>query len=317
MSNTVEVPRIKDGRALLRYEEPVTYDLMLEYIKIFEARYGCMRVSELGRTVLGRPIPMITLGKGKKGVLYVGAHHGMEWITTAILLKFVNEYCELFYSNGKIGHTSINYLSSVRTLYIVPMLNPDGVEYSVRGLSEDNPIRDRVISMNGGSEDLSKWQANARGVDLNHNYDAGFYEYLKTEEGAAFIGGAPTKCAGESPESEPETSSLANFVRANPNIKMTLSLHSQGEEIYSGEGYGSADISRRVGDVLSMLSGYRHTRPRGSAVYGGFTDWVTGELGIPAYTVECGKGTNPLPIESLFEVYYKLRRMLFEAPMTI
>ena len=35
-------------------------------------------VGTLTRSILGRDIPMITLGKGKKTVLYVGAHHGME-----------------------------------------------------------------------------------------------------------------------------------------------------------------------------------------------------------------------------------------------
>ncbi len=317
MSNTVEISRIMSGRSLLRYEEPVSYDLMTEYIKIFESRYSCLRVSELGRTVLDRPIPMITLGKGKKSVLYVGAHHGMEWITTAILLKFINEYCELFYSNGKIGHTSVSYLNSVRTLCIVPMLNPDGVEYSVNGLSPDNPIRDRVIAMNGGSEDLSAWQANARGVDLNHNYDAGFYEYINTDEGKSNAGGSPSKCCGESPESEPESSALANFVRANAGIKLCLSLHSQGEEIYSGDNFGVPKESRRIADILSMLSGYRLSRTKGSAAFGGFTDWAVNELRLPSFTLECGKGTNPLPIDTLFETYYKIRRLLFEAPMVI
>ena len=42
-------------------------------------------VSVLTRSILGREIPLITLGKGKHAVLYVGAHHGMEWITSALL----------------------------------------------------------------------------------------------------------------------------------------------------------------------------------------------------------------------------------------
>ena len=316
MSKTVDVPRVRSDRALLRYEEAVTYELMMEYIKIFQSRYDCLRVSELGRSVLDRPIPMIILGHGKKNVLYVGAHHGSEWITTAILLKFVNEYCELYLSNGKIGHTSVSYLNSVRTLCIVPMLNPDGVNYSVCGPDENNPIRQRVIAMNGG-ENFAHWQANARGVDLNHNYEAGFYDYLKTREGMENAGGSPSKCAGERPESEPETAALANFVRANSNLKLCLSLHSQGEEIYSGEAFGQTKEGRRIGDVLAMLSGYRRARAQGSAAYGGFTDWAVSELSLPSFTLECGKGENPLPIDSLFEVYYKLRRLLFEAPMIV
>lgn len=308
---------IDTSGAIIPYDEPVTYSRMLEYINIFSERYNSFHVTYLGQSILGKKIPMITLGKGKKTVLYVGAHHGMEWITTALLLKFANEYCELLESNGHIGHTSVSYLNSTRSICIVPMLNPDGVEYQLEGVKADNPLRGRLIKMNGGSDDFSMWQANARGVDLNHNYDAGFFEYYKKDSTQKLSDGAPTKWCGNVPESEPESGLLANFVRFNRDIGLSLAFHSQGEEIYYGDCFDPPSENLRAGKILARMSGYKLCKTEGTATSGGFTDWVVKELRKPAFTVECGKGENPLPIESLFEIYFKLRRMLFEAPMII
>ncbi len=303
------------SHAILPYRHPMSYSLMTEYIDVLSQRYRTFRVSYLGESMLGKKIPLITLGKGKRSALYIGAHHGMEWITTALLLKFANEYCEMLNSNGYIGRTSVSYLNSARTVYIVPMLNPDGVEYQINGVAEDNPIRERLIKMNGGSEDFSEWQANARGVDLNHNYDANFENYALSSDNMQRNNGAPTKWCGEFPESEPESGMLANFLRFNDDIGICIALHSQGEEIYYGDKFDPPYENLRAGNVLASLTGYRLCKTEGSASSGGFTDWVVGRMRKLAFTVECGKGKNPLPIDSLFEIYCKTRRMFFEAPL--
>lgn len=308
---------LKKEFAIVPYNEPMSYETMLEYINLFADRYRSFHVTYLGHSLLGKSIPLITLGKGKKTVLYIGAHHGMEWITTALLLKFANEYCELLEANGHIGHTSVSYLNSSRTICIIPMLNPDGVNYQIKGIEKDNPLSERLIKMNGNSLDFSSWQANGRGVDLNHNYDAGFKEYKNSAEAQKRSGGAPTKWCGEEPESEPESGLIANFARFNEDIKLFISFHSQGEEIYYGDRFDPAPENFRAGQILSRLSGYKLCRTDGSAAFGGFTDWVVRELKKLSFTVECGKGKNPLPIDNLFGIYCKLRRMLFEAPMII
>ncbi len=308
---------IDTKNATLPYDAPMTHRRMLEYINIFAERYKCFHVTFLGNSLMNKSIPIITLGKGKKRILYIGAHHGMEWITTALLLKFANEYCELFEANGHIGHTSVSYLNSTRSIMIIPMLNPDGVDYQINGVEKNNPLRDRLLKMNRENEDFSRWQANGRGVDLNHNYDAGFYEYLRCEEAQRISDGAPTKWCGFSPESEPESGLLANFCRFNDDIGLFISFHSQGEEIYYGDKFDPPAESFRIGKMLERMSGYKLMKTEGSAASGGFTDWAVKELKKSAYTVECGRGENPLPISSLFEIYFKLRRMLFEAPMVI
>lgn len=50
----------------------------------------------IGTSICGRDIPMVRLGDGKHKVLYVGTHHGCEWLTGALLLRFIDAYGTAF-----------------------------------------------------------------------------------------------------------------------------------------------------------------------------------------------------------------------------
>ncbi len=304
-------------RRILNFVKNIDHADMMEAVEILSERYGELAVTSLGKSILGREIPMLQIGNGRKKVLYVGAHHGMEGMTAALLLRFVNEYLELCRAGSVVDKVPIRVLNEARSIYVVPMLNPDGVEYALNGVSDDNPMRERVFSMNGGSQDFSHWQANARGVDLNHNYNAGFEEYKKLESELGILGGAPTRYSGEYPESEPEVGYLCNFIRFTGDFKLALTLHTQGEEIYYTSGDRCAPNSEKIGKYLAGLCEYRLSKPEGPAAYGGFTDWFIREFDAPSFTVECGKGENPLPFSDFPMTYLRVRKMLFMAPMLI
>lgn len=303
-------------RTVLDYTKPLTYSRMMEYIDLFSERYPQMSVGYIGESILGKKIPVITLGdsQAKKGVMYVGAHHGMEWITTAVLLRFVNEFFEYLKADRHMYGVNMSYLARTRSIAVVPMLNPDGVDLQIGGIPENCPMSERLVRMNGGT-DFSHWQANIRGVDLNHNYAAGFEEYKILEREAEIIGGAPGKYSGEYPESEPETGALCNYLRFSENINLMITLHTQGEEIFCGD--GSAPGCAKLGRIISRMSGYKLSVPEGSALYGGLTDWYVRELKKPGFTLECGKGENPLPLSDYFKIYAGLRELFFSAPMMI
>lgn len=280
-------------------------------------RYPFLRSEFLGCSILDRSIPLLTIGNGRRGVLYVGTHHGMEWITAALLMRWVADICGCMETNARSAcHPLCNWLD-ICTVYILPMLNPDGTEYQIHGLSEDHPMRDRVLAMNGGSEDFSHWQANARGVDLNHNYDAGFADYKRLERDAGILSGAPTRYSGEEAESEPEVRLLCNFIRFHTNLCAVLTLHTQGEEIYYSSGETLLPRAAQIAARLSALCGYRLAKPEGAAAYGGLTDWCIQALGVPSFTVECGKGVNPLPLSDLPHIYSDLRHALFAFPRLV
>lgn len=309
----------KEGtEELFRFQKPMDHKSMLRCLDALSGEYGFLSVYPMGTSLGGRMIPMVRLGdeKAARTVLYVGAHHGMEWMTTVLLLRFIREYCEAYRSGRRLYSINPHYLFSSRLICIVPMLNPDGVELQIHG-ADGFPNRDALIAMNRGSEDFSAWQANGRGVDLNHNYDAGFADYKLLEREAGITGGAPTRYSGEYPESEPESGALANYLRFDGGVKMILTLHTQGEEIYYTSGGVCPPRSKAIVRLLTQMSGYAAAQPQGMAAYGGLTDWAIRSLSIPSFTVECGRGSNPLPLNANFGIYMALREMLFTAPFLI
>ncbi len=295
---------------------PVTHSVMMEKLEELSNNYSFMSVGNIGKSIYNRSIPVIRLGEGNKKIIYIGAHHGSEWITSGVLLRFINEYCEAYRRGGWVNKTRVDELYKNFEISVVPMLNPDGVEMSIKGVDKDNVMYQRLVSMNNGCEDFTHWQANGRGVDLNHNYNSGFAEYKEYEKENGIDQGAPTKYSGEYPESEPETGYLCSYVRFN-DFSGAITLHSQGEEIYYTSGGVCNQDFEKIAKYFSQVSDYKLNKPSGSGSYGGFTDWFIKELSRPSFTVECGKGENPLPLTDLPLIYIRLRRVLFEAPAII
>ena len=98
---------------------------------------------------------------------------------------------------------------------------------------------------------------------------------------------------------------------------MILTLHTQGEEIYYTSGGYAPPGAKQIAAQLGRLSGYTVSEPEGLASYGGLTDWFIKEFDRPSFTIECGKGENPLPESRYFNIYAGLREMLFCAPLLI
>ena len=289
------------------------YEAMMERVHHLTDTYSFVTLSYIGTSILDRAIPILHIGNGSRRVLYVGAHHGMEWITSLILTQFCDELCGGIESKRRVCGIYPCDLLEGYTLSILPMLNPDGVEYQIHGVDENNPLRERLLEMNGGSADFSSWQANARGVDLNHNYDAGFEEYKKLEREQGIKKGAPTRYSGECAESEPEVAALCNLIRFSMPWRGVMTLHTQGEEIFAPtcKGIRNNTVTARR---LSELTGYRLCRAEGLAAYGGLADWCAEKLSIPAFTMECGRGKNPLPVTQVSSIYATMRASLFLFP---
>ena len=155
------------------------YNRMREELDRLCKKYSIFSYDFIGESTLKRPIPIITLGdkNAEKSVLYVSTHHATENVCTSVMISFIKEYLDAYESYRQLFSINLRFLFKMRKIYIIPMLNPDGVEYRLNGINDDNPIKKRIIAYNEGSEDFSLWNANARGIDLNHNYNAGFEKY--------------------------------------------------------------------------------------------------------------------------------------------
>ena len=285
-----------------------------EYVKDFNEKFSRSGIGEsqiIARSILGKEIWCYKIGCGKRAILAVGAHHALEYITSAALYEFISDIAKEVARGGTSFGVDLRFLLQKFTFWIIPCLNPDGVCLHLFG-TQENPLSARQIKMNADSESFSDWQANARGVDLNHNYEYGFYEY-KHYEKIHGIEAGKTKYSGEYPESEPETSALSNLARLIfPSA--VISFHTQGAEVFS------APETNKVGRISKRLAhalGYRFSKPEGSALYGGFCDYTGYVLGIPSFTVELGKGKNPLPMKQLSNVAEAIKKALILLPTYI
>ncbi len=304
---------MSDARDLTVPDQPTDYTALRDYIWDLAKRRAGFSFTFLGGTLLGKGIPVIAIGNedAKDAFLYVGAHHASEHITTSALLLFADDFLASAGREETEYGVPVKDISSRSLIYVVPALNCDGIDIAINGAGEECLLKERLAAMNGGT-DFTRWQANARGVDLNHNYDAGFKEYKESERRNGKDFGSPSRYSGEYPESEPEVGALCNFIRFNRRIKGILTLHTQGEEIYRGYGEGS---SERIAKEVARVTGYSIGEPEGGAAFGGLTDWATSVVGIPSFTIECGRGENPLPSSDLVKIYSDIRELLFTFPL--
>ncbi|MGI6150524.1 MAG: M14 family metallopeptidase [Christensenellales bacterium] len=315
----VDPDRIFVGQQLIIPDEIPVVDTNIDYtyavlerdIQGLKARFPFLQVGVAGRSVLGKNLYYLRLGEGPNEVFYNAAHHALEWITTPVLMKFIEDFAHAF-SRGQTLGSNFSPVEIYRqsSLYFIPMVNPDGVDLVLDGLSPDNPYYDRLIAWNGGSSDFSTvWQANIRGVDLNHNYNAAWEESKRAEAELGITGPGPTRYSGPAPESEPETRAVADFTR-NRNFRLVMAYHSQGEVIFWDFMGLAPPEGRAIGEQFARVSGYTLSSPEGIASYAGYKDWFIQDWRRPGYTIEVGRGRNPLPISQFDSIYAKNLDML-------
>lgn len=280
------------------------YEMCCRDIEALEKDFPEYEVGVIGKSVMKKPIHYIKAGRGEKKLFVNGAHHGLEYLTSAFLMKFLREYAMAVRGEKSLFGYDASRLSEAVTIFAVPMVNPDGVDIAVNGLDVTNPYHQRLISMVGIHSFNKVWQANARGVDINHNYNAG-WRVVKTVPGA-------TRYAGPYSDSEPETKAVVEFVRKT-DFDMLIAFHSQGGEIYYDFDGMQAEKSRETAEKMASESGYAVSHPEGAASFGGCKDWFIKEFGRSGFTVEIGHGKNPLPCSVLPEIYEENARLLLAA----
>lgn len=269
--------------------------------------YQFVKSETIGYSHCQREINAFTVGNTDETVLYIGGVHGMEYITSRLLMRHFIRICENYKNCTKLNGYQVRSFLNNRGLTVIPCLNPDGAAISRIGANSAGELAEFVTRASCG--DTEHWQANAVGVDINHNFNADWQNVRKRERDAGIHSPGPTKFGGDYPESEPETKAAASFCRTH-NIRHAIAFHSQGEEIYYTFGSNTPSRSQILANLMNTLSNYRLSEPEGTAVGGGFKDWFIEELRKPAFTVEVGIGTNPLPDGDLDSIYERLEEML-------
>ena len=289
---------------IVQTDIPMTSRRCIDTILEITRTYPFCRSEELTTTAFGRPIRTLVIGSGPRKVIYSAAHHANEWITTPVLLKFAEDLAEAIQNGGSIFDTDARELAEKATIYMVPMVDPDGVDLvtgaiepgtlqyeSARALSDRYP----AIPFPDG------WKANLLGVDLNLNYPAGWLQAREIKFTQGYTRPGPRDYVGRAPLNQREPRALAGYTRfIDPDL--VLAYHTQGDVIYwqFGEEVPGA---RELGERFAEISGYTLSDTPYESSFAGYKDWFIQEFRRPGYTIEVGLGDNPLPLSQFDRIY--------------
>lgn len=254
-----------------------------------------IQIESIGQSVLGKSLQAIRIGRGPKKVHINASFHANEWITSGILMKSINEYLlSLIHQQPIRGIQTLPLYHQVE-LTVVPMVNPDGVDLVIHGPPAAH--REKLLALNGGNDDFTEWKANIRGIDLNNQFPAN-WEIEK--ERKLPKSPAPRDYPGDAPLTEPEGIAMARLAE-NQSFDRVVAYHTQGAEFYWGyEGLEPFESSA-IATEFSRVSGYKAIRYIDS--HAGYKDWFIQEYQRPGFTIELGKGVNPLPLSQFDDIY--------------
>ncbi|MBQ4428868.1 MAG: peptidoglycan-binding protein [Clostridia bacterium] len=285
----------------MRYTPKLT-DIILDGL---EARYPFLRSEVYGSSVLGSPLRAVGVGTGEKEILINAAHHANEWITTPLVLKFIENFLIAFVKGETILGRSAKALFERVKVVIAPLVNPDGVALVNGAMSKESAAyieAKRIASRYPSVRFPEGWKANIAGIDLNLNYPADWEEAKRIKFAQGWRAPAPRDFVGTEPLCAPESRALYEFTLAH-DIALTLSFHTQGGEIYWRFKDMEPPKAREIGEEMAAVSGYALASVPTESSNAGYRDWFILEFNRPGYTVEAGYGVNPLPLSQLDELY--------------
>ncbi len=287
-----------------------SYKDLVANIEELKKHYPFIHLEVIGHSVMGKNIVAIRLGVGAKELFYSGDWHANEYLTAPLLMTFVEDFAKAYANHNTLRGIDVQKIYQNTSIWIVPMVNPDGIELVQEGINPDHPFYETVLKINEGFQHFDGWSANINGVDLNHQWPADWEE----EAAVSPQKPSPRKYGGERPLSEPETQAIYSFTKRH-NFRMVLAFHSQGEVIYWGyKGFETKD-SEHIVNQFSTITGYIPERVADSSA--GYKDWFVQEYVRPGFTVEVGYGTNPLPFSQFKQIYSTNLELLLKAPLFI
>ena len=248
---------------------------------------------------------VLTIGTGKRHVLFTAAHHANEWITALVLLKYAEDLSDAIQKEGILFGQRAKEMAEAVTIHPIPLVNPDGVDLVTGAIRRENPqyaLAERLAGNYPAIPFPNGWKANLTGTDLNLNYPAGWLQAREIKFMQGFTRPGPRDYVGRAPLDQEETKALAALTeKLNPDL--VLAYHSQGKEIYWQFKDYVVPGAGELGEVMARVSGYRLADTPYASSFAGYKDWFIQNFRRPGYTVEVGSGENPLPLSQFPEIY--------------
>ena len=290
------------GFSVVPEDTPMSWGLMRYVIRGLEARYPALSEQVIGTTAYGRSLYRLKVGAGPRTVYYNASHHANEWITTSTVLSCLEWLLEGASRGNSVLGIPLRALLREVTLYLVPMVNPDGVDLVVGAANEQEVAAAEAIAQAYPQIPFPDgWKANLRGVDLNLNYPAQWDQAREIKGAQGYVSPAPRDYVGPEPLSERESRSMFDTTEdLDPDL--TIAWHTQGKEIYWKFLDLEPEGARELGEQMAQASGYRLEEIPYASSFAGYKDWFIQDFDRPGYTIEAGEGENPLPLPQLPEM---------------
>ncbi len=291
--------------AIVNTTVPITSESCDRMIRQIVTTYPFCRTELLTSTAFQRPVRTLVIGNGPRKVIYTAAHHANEWITALVLLKFGEELAQAIQDGSRIGTSQGPVIDEAATIYMVPMVDPDGVDL-VTGAIQPGSIQyeqARLLADNYPNIPFPNgWKANLLGVDLNLNYPAGWLQAREIKFSQGYTRPGPRDYVGRAPLDQLESRALAGYTEfIDPEL--VLAYHAQGKEIYWQFLDYQVPGAEELGREMARVSGYTLAEVPYNSSFAGYKDWFIQKFRKPGYTIEVGSGVNPLPLEQYDEIY--------------
>ncbi len=304
---TEEAVKLYNGNIVSTTHQKYTYTEMKKDIALLEEKYSdYVQVEIIGKTADKRNIYDVILGnpEASKCVIFQASIHGREYMTSQLVMEQMEYYLD--YYNKTFEKESYHDIFDRVCVHVVPMANPDGVTISQSGFKgiRNASLRKKLKKMIG-SRYPKNWKANARGVDLNNQFDHNFV-YVKRLRKGSYAG-----YGGKKPVSEKESKALVNLVK-QVKPKAVVNYHAMGNVIYCRYGASKKMQKKvyRLSGKIRKLTGYSYMGLTDNA---GFANWLVCEEGIPSCTVEIGRNVVPVPIKQFKTIWKKNKNVMAAA----
>jgi murein tripeptide amidase MpaA len=276
-SNKSEASTIVDTTNTYSYEE------MVADIKLLQNTYpDLIQYETIGKSEFNRDIMAVKVGKGEATTLINGSHHAREWLSTMIVMEMIESYAKAYHSNSQVGSYYAKDMLNEISISFVPMVNPDGVTLQQQGLKAfPSSHHEKLLSMNEGKRDFTRWKANAMGIDLNRQYPAN-WNFPTEEKKPSYMGYKGTR-----PFQAKEVIALRDFTfKIKP--KIAVAYHTSGRVLYWHFHNKKINYDRdyRLANQFSKTTGYRLIKPETNPTGKGYTDWFIQQFGLPGFTPE-------------------------------
>lgn len=267
------------------FAKPHTYFEIKKALSALAAKYPFCEIKSIGRSTAGREIFAIFIGRSKDYCTFCPSFWGADHLSPLVLLRFAEDICRCVRDGKYMCSVDIRRALLGRGVIILPLINPDGYDISLRG-QDALPPGSGVLKMSGGG--LSKWGFNLRGIDLDKNF---FRCFGKIPATLGFGGYAPL--------TEAETVAVASFCRKN-SVRHLITLKSDNSGISFSDGTGRGI---KMAEIISATTGFTINLGDNEKNFGSF---FAAEFFKPAVTIGAPSGQ----VSSLSKSYAALKEAL-------